>query len=148
MSTLLEVFGIDWRLLLLQTANFGILVAALTILLYKPVMKIVRERAQVVAKGVEDAEAAAAHLAAADSEAGARLGTADREAGEIVKRARTEASAEKAVLLKEAEERAVEIAKDAEARAAHEAARVRRESEKEIARFALLAAEKLMRKKI
>src|SRR3989344_5487270 len=107
MSTLLEVFGIDWRLLLLQTANFGILVAALTILLYKPVMKIVRERAQVVAKGVEDAEAAAAHLAAADRDAGAALGPAD-----------------------------------------HEAARVRRESEKEIARFALLAAEKLMRKKI
>lgn len=144
MSALLTTFGIDWHLLAFQTINFVVLAVALTWLLYKPVMKMVKERARVVTKGVEDAEEAAEKLSAADSTAHERVESAEKEAEEIVKRGRSLGLAEKGALIKEAEARVAQVEKDAEARAAEEAARILRQSENEIARLAILAAEKVM----
>jgi len=50
--------------------------------------------------------------------------------------------------LKEAEARAAAVTKDAEVRASEIAARTRRESEQEVARLAILAAEKIIRTKV
>ncbi len=147
MSQLFAAFGINAPLLIEQAVNFGILLAALTYLLYKPVMRTIDERRKMVAKGVEDAQEAAQTLARADGEAAKRVGAADGEAGEIVKRARSEASAERAKMLRDAEARAAAVAKDAEARALQTLQSARRESEKEIARLAVLAAEKVLRQK-
>src|SRR3990167_8274979 len=63
MFVVLETFGIDWQLLIAQGVNFLILAGLLTWLLYKPVLRIVKERQAFVAKGVEDAERAAKKLA-------------------------------------------------------------------------------------
>ena len=67
MEQLFEAFGIDWKLLLAQAVNFGVLFVALTYFLYKPVLKTLDERKQKVAKGVTDAEAAEKMLAEADT---------------------------------------------------------------------------------
>lgn len=143
MDALLEAFGIDWKLLIVQLVNFGILILALWHFLYKPVLKMLEERKQLVAKGVADAEAATEKLATADSEAAHRVQNASLEAEGIVASAREHASEEKARIVKEAEARAAASLKDAEARAAEAAAKALRESEKEIARLAILAAEKV-----
>lgn len=148
MGALATTFGIDWHLLIAQVINFAILVALLTWFLYKPVLKIVKERERVVGKGVKDAEESAKRLASADGEALERVGAAEKEAGNIVEHARHSATDERVQILKEAEERAARIALDAEARAKETAAQSLRQSEKEIARLALLAAEKVMREKV
>jgi F0F1-type ATP synthase, subunit b len=145
MDQLLEAFGIQGSLLLAQLVNFGVLFVALTYLLYKPVMKTLDERRAKVAQGVLDAEAAAKKLASADAEASSTVQGAEREAEGIVASAREEAGSEKARIVKEAETRAAAVAADAEARAKETAAKSLRESEKEIARLAILAAEKAMR---
>ncbi len=147
MDALLSTFGIDWRVLLAQLANFGILAAALTWLLYKPVLKMVKEREQVIAKGVEDAESAARQLASAKSEAAKCVVEAEHVAEGVRKAAHGAGESERAKIIKEAEARAEAIAVDAEARAAEELARAKRESEKDIARLAMLAAEKVLLKK-
>ncbi len=59
--------------------------------------------------------------------------------------AREAATGEKTRITKEAEARAAAIAADADARAAETAAKALRESEKEIARLSVLAAEKVLR---
>jgi len=146
MGALLTTFGIDWNLLLAQVVNFAILVVALTWLLYKPVLKMVKERERVVAKGVADAEESAKLLAQADVEVEKLVGAAENEAGAIVERARHSATGERARILKEAEERSARVALDADARAEQTAADALRKSEKEIARLALLAAEKILQK--
>ena len=145
MQQLFSAFGIDWRLLIAQAVNFGIVLVALRYFLYSPVMRMLEERRRVVAKGVEDAQEAAGKLAVADASATERVRAGEMEAEEIIKTARAAASLNKAQMLREAEARAIQVAQDAEARAAELAARVRRESEKDIARLALLAAEKVMR---
>lgn len=147
MDALFEAFGIDWRLLLVQAVNFGVLFVALTYLLYKPTLKTLDERRKKVAKGVEDAEAAHQMLAEADEKAAGVVKSAEGEAESIVASARDAAGTEKARIVKEAEARAEAIATDAEARAAETAAKALRESEKEIARLSILAAEKAMRTK-
>lgn len=147
MGPLLSAFGIEGHLLIAQLVNFAILFVALMYLLYKPVMKILDERRSVIAKGVEDAQEASAALAGATEKATMIERTAEMSAEDIVARARDEAAAERDRLVKEAHDRAESIAKDATARAEEAQARALRESEKEIARLAILAAEKAMRQK-
>lgn len=146
MEQLFAAFGIDWKLLIAQTVNFGVLFVALTYLLYKPTMKTLDERRQKVAQGVLDAEAAAEKLSKADEEATATVKGAETEAEGIVASAREAANSEKARIVKDAETRAASIEAESEARAREAASRALKESEKEIARLAILAAEKAMRK--
>ena len=146
MSALFSTFGIDWHLLTAQVVNFTLLAFALTWFLYKPVLKMVRERQRVILKGVEDAEQAAKLFAGADSEVASRMKAAEAEAEQVMVVAREFAAAEKARLVREAEEQAALIAKDAEEHAAERIARARRESDRDIARLAMLAAEKVLNK--
>lgn len=145
MEQLFEAFGIDGKLLLAQLINFGVLFVALTWLLYKPVMKTLDERRSKIAQGVEDAEAASQKLAAADEDASKVLHGAETEAEGIVASARELAGTEKSRIVKEAEARAAQVAADADARAVETAAKALRDSEKEVARLAILAAEKVLR---
>lgn len=144
MDALFAAFGLDAKLLLAQGINFGILFVGLWLLLYKPVMKTLDERAQKIAQGVEDANRAAEKLAGADEEASKVVASAEAKSAEALASAREAASQERARLVKEAEARAEAIAKDADARAKETAAKTLRESEKEIARLAVLAAAKVV----
>jgi len=146
MGALLTTFGIDWSLLIAQVINFAILAVALTWLLYKPVLKMVKDRERVIAKGVDDAEESAKRLEHAGVEVEKLVGAAEGEASAIVEHARRAATDERSRILKEAEERSARIALDAEARARETESESLRRSEKEIARLALLAAEKVVRK--
>jgi F-type H+-transporting ATPase subunit b len=145
MESLLDAFGIDVKLLLAQLVNFGVLFVALTWLLYKPVMKTLDERAAKIAQGVEDAEIASEKALQADENAAKVVKGAETEAEGIVSSARDLAGTEKSRIMKEAEARAAQVAADAEARAAETAAKALRDSEKEVARLAVLAAEKVLR---
>jgi F-type H+-transporting ATPase subunit b len=148
MDQLLTTFGIEWRLLLLQMLNIGIVLVALRYFLYKPVFAMLAKRQALVAKGVQDAKDAEELLKGADATADAQIQKANEDAGKMVAHAREVATAEKARLLKESEERAASIASDAEARAKETLERARKESEKEVARLAVLAAEKIMSHKV
>lgn len=145
MESLLDAFGIDWKLLIAQLVNFGVLFVALTYLLYKPVIKTLDERREKIAQGVRDAELAAEKAATADADAATVVKGAESEAEGIVSNARDLAGAEKTRIMKEAEARAAQVAADADARATETAAKALRESEREIARLAVLAAEKVLR---
>ena len=145
MQQLLSAFGINWSLLLAQAVNFAIVIVALWYFLYKPVLAMLAKRQAIVAKSVKDAAHIEKLFAKADGEAENRVKAADDAALEIVALARESATVEKTRLIKEAEERALVIAKDAEARATEATERARRESEQDIARLAVLAAEKVLK---
>lgn len=147
MDQLLEAFGIQVPLLIAQAVNFAVLLVGLTYLLYKPVMKTLDERQQKVAQGVIDADQAALKLATAGSEAQTLVKAAETDAESIVASARDAATLEKARIMKEAETRAAALASDAEARAQETASKALRDSEKEIARLSILAAEKVLQSK-
>lgn len=147
MSELFAAFGINWKLLIIQGINFGVLLAILTYLLYDPVLRIIDERRQKVAEGVRTAEAAARRLAEAKKESEEMVGTAARDAEQLVAAARSRADEKGSEIVRTAEARAHGLLKDAEAHAEEARRLALQESQKDIARAAMLAAEKILREK-
>lgn len=147
MSDLFSAFGIDWKLLIAQAFNFGVLMVALWYFLYRPILRLIDERREKVAEGVRNAEMAEKKLSEAHGEKSDIIAKASREAEELVSNAKKRAEEKKTELTKEAQAKADAIVKDAEVRA-HEAERQAfAKSEKEIAKAAMLAAEKILREK-
>lgn len=147
MSELFSAFGIDWKLLLIQAVNFGVLLSVLTYFLYKPILRIIDERREKVAEGVRTAEAAAQRLADAQKEGKDIVGSASREAEQLVASARSRADEKGSEIVRAAEMKAQATLKDAEMRAEEAKRQALDESSKEIARAAMLAAEKILREK-
>ena len=100
-----------------------------------------------VRANVRTAEAAAQKLHEAQGESKKIVGDAAREAEGLVATARTHAVQQGSGIVKGAEERASGILKDAAAHAEEAKRQVLKESEREIARAAMLAAEKLLLEK-
>lgn len=146
MNELFAAFGIEWKLLLVQAVNFAIVLVALTYFLYKPVMKLLLERREKIAQGMQDAEKAAEAKAALEREKSGFLQEAERAAEGIVRRAEARAKEERASLLRAAQERAEGMLKDAELQGEVLKQAAVKKSEKEIARAAILAAEKILQK--
>ncbi len=147
MSELFAAFGIDWKLLLVQAVNFGVLLSALTYFLYKPILRIIDERRHAVAEGVRTAAEAARKLSDAESESKNLVGAASREAEQLVAAARSRADEKGAEIVRAAEMKAQAVIKDAEARGEEAKRQALEQSSNEIARAAMLAAEKLLREK-
>ncbi len=106
MEAFFEAFGIDWRLMGIQTINFIVVVLVLTYFLYKPLMRVLDERARKVAEGLRAADASIKEHAAISASRTEVLATANHEATLIVARAEEAAAKEKVSLIQAAEARA------------------------------------------
>lgn len=147
MGDLFATFGVNWKLLLTQAVNFSVLLGILTYFLYRPVLKMIDDRQKKIADGVRTAEEATRRLSDAKQESEQIVGGAAREAEGLVAQARTRAEERGVEIVKTAEARAHATLKDAEARAEEAKRAAIKESQKEIARTAMLAAEKILREK-
>ena len=147
MSELFSTFGVDWRLLLIQAVNFGLLLLILWRFLYIPLVKVLDERRGKIAESVAKAEAADRRLAEADMEGKALVATAGKEAEGLVAAGRSRAESQAGEILKNTQAKADALLADAAARAEEARRQTLAAGEKEIARAAMLAAEKILEKK-
>ena len=145
MEQLIGVFGLDWKLFLAQVVNFAVLLGVLSYFLYRPVMKALTDRAERIAQGLKDAEAAHQEREAVGAERAGIIKEAHHQAETIAARAEVDGKNERAAILKAAQERAAQVLKDAELAAAETERAALRASEAEIARSAILAAEKILK---
>lgn len=144
MEQLVATFGINWKLLAMQAVNFGLLLLALWYFVYRPVLAMIDERRAKIAEGVQKAEAADRRLAEADAEGKGIIGAASREAEQLVAAARSRADEKGDEIVKAAEGKADALLKDAALRAEEARREALAASEKEIAKAAMLAAEKIL----
>lgn len=147
MGELFSAFGLDWRLLVIQTVNFALLLAILWRFLYTPLTKMLDERRGKIAESVQKAEAADRRLAEADMEGKAMLAEAGKEAEVLVASGRSRAASESAEAMKKTQEKAEALLAEAHARAEEAKRTALAAGEKEIARAAMLAAEKILKDK-
>lgn len=147
MQELFAAFGLDIKLLLIQALNFAILLAVLWKFLYTPVLKMIDERREKIAEGVQKAEAADRRLAEAAQEGKVLIASASKEAETIVLSARGRAEQEASEVAKRAQERADQLLAEAQARAEEAKRQALSAGQKEIARAAMLAAEKILKEK-
>lgn len=147
MEEIIKAFGIDWRLIAIQMFNFVLLATVLWYFLYTPVLGMIEKRRAMIAKGIEDAKAAGERLESAENEKSVIISAAHKEAGEVAFRAKTFADEKTAVMLREAEEKKARLLADATKEGEALKERLYKESEAEIAKTALLAAEKILKGK-
>jgi F-type H+-transporting ATPase subunit b len=140
----LAAFGLDLGVLVAQIVNFFLLLALLSLLLYRPVTKMLHERSERIAKGLADAAEAENRAAQADADYRKRLEEARREAQAIVAQAKEAADKERQAILGSAQAEAEQL----RARAAEEIERERQEAlaalQGQVADLALQAASQVL----
>ena len=144
MNELFSKLGIDWRLLLAQMINFGILVFVLTKFLYRPMLKLLDERRQKIAEGLAQAEEAA--KARRETEEWRKLEEQKlrQEADRILAEAKTQGEALQENITAKAFEEANRIREQTRKDLERERQRVFQEAQKELAGLAIFAAEKVL----
>ena len=102
MESIITTFHIDWHIIIAQAINFAIVLIVLYIFALKPLSKLMRERSEKIAKGIDDAKCNAEILEAGKVEYEAALAKARAEANTIFQTGKKEAEAKRAEMLETA----------------------------------------------
>lgn len=140
----MEGLGINLGYLLVQVFNFLIIFAILAAWMYKPLLNMMQQRRETIAKGLEDARIASEARENAEKEAEEILAKAQQEAGKIVREA-TERGEQVRVEIKEAAEtEIVKIREDAAVDAQQEKEKVLGDLRGQVAALSIAAAQKVI----
>lgn len=147
MEQIIQAFGIDGRLIIIQIVNFFILMGALGYFLYNPILNMLKQREDKIKEGIEDAELAAKARANAETEKQEILTAAHQSADEVNKRAKVVADEKAEAILAEARTKAEAAERESVKNAERMREQIKLEAEAEIAKTAVLATEKLLRER-
>lgn len=87
-----RTFGVDWPHLVAQMISFAIVCILLYRFAYRPILKVLAERRQLIAQGLANSERIKAELARAEAERQETMTRASAEAAEFVEEARKAAA--------------------------------------------------------
>lgn len=141
----MEQLGINLPALIAQLVNFGLLLLLLRVVAYRPILRMLDERASRIRESQEQAQEIKRQVARSEAELAARRAEALRQSQEIV--ARANQAAER--IYQEAQERARQTADEFLAKSRAEIERDRQKAIAEIraqmADLAIFAASRLVR---
>ena len=140
----MEQLGINLGLLASQLVNFILLAVLLYLVLYKPVLRMLNERKERIARSMADVDAAREGAAKAQQEYDRKVADAQRKAQEIIAQASQtgeQAGTEiKAAAIRDADA----IRQQAREDAAQEKAQILADVQKQIANLSMLATERVL----
>jgi len=93
MSSFISQFGIDWKLFLSQLVNFLLILIILRFFVYKPVLKIIKERNKKIKEGLDKAEEAGIRLKEIDVIGKEKIRDAENKSMEMIKATENKAKA-------------------------------------------------------
>jgi F-type H+-transporting ATPase subunit b len=140
----LGALGVNGPFLLSQIINFLILFLALRFLLWKPMLKMLNERKQRIAQGLEDAEQARKNRERAQAEYEERIKQAEQEREEILARAAEEGEQASAETLAQARAQAERIVAEGKETVEQERQQMLVELRSQVAALSIAAANKLV----
>jgi len=144
----LHSLGIDWKLLIAQIVNFAILLVVLSKLLYRPIIRILDERSQKIAKSLKDAEMASDSLSKSEEDAEKIRQKAYKEANEILVNAKKEAEAGKLAIISDAHAEAEKIIKRGSEEVLSMKQNLAQETRSQISELIALSLDKITSRKI
>ena len=109
---ILGQLGIDWKLFLSQLVNFFLILIILTIFVYKPVIKIIKERNAKIKEGLDKAEEAGVRLKKIDEIGKEKIKEAEKTSINIIKATEDKAKVLDRELQKKTEEKQVQMQKE------------------------------------
>ncbi len=141
---ILELFGVDWKLMLAQLVNFAIVVFVLWKFAIKPLMATMEERNKEISKGLDDAKSATERLDQVEQEVKTKLNEVKQEGAVVLDKARKQSESERqATIDKTKQEVETVIAKAKEQIQAEKTAMVS-EVKKEVADMVVIALQKIL----
>lgn len=144
MESIISTFHIDWKIIIAQVVNFGVVFVVLYIYALKPLSKLMSERSDKIAKGLGDAKESEQVLKEATSKYEEALNNARIEANKIFADSKKEAEAKKMAMIEEAKEQVASIIDNGKKTLEAEKLKMVGEAKKEIVDLAMLATEKLL----
>ena len=140
----MEGLGINLGYLIVQVFNFLIIFTILVAWVYRPLLNMLRQRRENIAKGLEDARIAAEARENAEKEAEKILAKAQQEASQIVREATGRGEQVQKEIKEAAEVEAVTIREAAQADAGQAKEQALGELRSQVAALAIAAAQKLI----
>ena len=128
MSELIKQFGVDWRLLLAQALNFGILIFVLAKFVYRPVLAMLKKRRDDIEKGIRFTREAEESVARMDMVSHEKITKAEADAFKIVSAAQDTAKQRKEEIAAEAAKKSESIVAEARRVIAQEKAKMKGEA--------------------
>ena len=128
--------------------TFLLLLTVLTKFAWKPLLKMLKDREELIRSSLEDAEKAQTELAKLNAEGEKIINKARAEAQEILSQCKSSAETLKDETLKDAKEKAKVIADNAEKQILVEKEKAIEEIKSEVVNLSLSVAEKLIKKNI
>ena len=145
MSQLFAAFGIDWRLLLINLLNFGILLWVLWYFLYEPLTNMLEARRQKIIEGVDKAKEAKHRLEEIEATRADMLAKAGKEADDSLAQARAAAVSKQRELIAASEASAAALLREAEAQAQELRREALEASKQEVAKLIVLGMERMQK---
>ena len=147
MSEVFAAFGVDWRLLVINLINFGLLLLALWYFLYGPLTKMLEARRQRVVESMRNAAEVEKQLHEVKESRASVLAAVGKDADQIIAQARVAALSKEKEIIGNADLLASARLKEADAEASQIKAQALTESKQEVAKLIVLGMEKVMHKK-
>lgn len=120
MSELIHQFGVDWRLVVAQAVNFGILFFLLQRFAYGPILRILEERRQKIREGILMREEAERKLKESDQERRSLLIKTEKESLALLAKAESLGKEKEANIVSDAMSKGAEVLAEARRRAEEE----------------------------
>ena len=140
----MEQLGINLGLLASQLVNFILLALLLYLVLYKPVLRMLNERKERIARSMADVDAAREAAAKAQLEYDRKVADAQRKAQEIIAAAAQTGEKAKADIVADAHREADRIKQDAIADAEQQKVRALADVQSQIAGLSMMATERVL----
>jgi F-type H+-transporting ATPase subunit b len=148
MESIINTFHIDFKIIVAQILNFGIVFAVLYFYALKPLNKLMKERGDKIEKGIKDAKSNAEILNNTKIEYEGALAKARREADKIFQEGKKEAEAKKVLMLEKAKEEVAVMVEGGKKNLENEKIKMVNEAKEEITSLSIKIAEKILGKKI
>lgn len=140
----MEALGINFNLFLAQVINFGVVVGALFYLLYKPVLKMLRDRTERIEQSLQESDQVQEQLDNARRDYDAEIARARQEAATILSQAQERARSQEAEIVSQARQDADRIRIEAREQAEQERDQMLREVKDQVAGLVTLTASRVL----
>lgn len=144
MDSFITTFHIDWKILIAQAINFGIIFAVLYFFALKPLKKIMTDRTSVIEKGIHDAKDNAALIVKTRKEYEEVIAKAKVEAHELFQEGKTEAEAKRAEMMAAAQVEVESMIASGKKTLQGEKLKMIEEAKSEIVSLVVAATEKIL----
>jgi F-type H+-transporting ATPase subunit b len=148
MDSIINTFHIDWKIMIAQAFNFGVVFTVLYIFALKPLTKIMKERTEKIEKGINDAKSNAEILINTKAEYEEVLTKARKEAEKIFQEGKKEAENKKTLMLEKAKEEVTVMVENGKKNLENEKIKMVAQASEEITSLSIKIAEKILGSKL